>query len=174
MDEISGETTEEPLAEFPAEESWTLRGIDRSVRLDGGVAVGDDGSANARRVLAYAIEEARRRSAPLHVVRAWSRTNAARPDDLPFGVTPSVAEMQEATREQTERRMAEIRAGHDDVEVHVHTALGPAGRVLIEASEGADVLVVGTKGLTGLSGVLIGSVAVECVRRAASPVIVVR
>lgn len=168
------ETTGEPIAEFPPGESWTLRGIRTEVEIDGGVVVGDDGSASARRALVYAYDEAARRGAPLHVVRAWSRVRAAKPDDIPFGVTPSLDEMQQATQDETRRRIDEIAQGRDCVETHVHTALGPAARILLNASRSADVLVVATRGLTGLTSVLVGSVATECIRHARCPVVVVR
>ena len=51
---------------------------------------------------------------------------------------------------------------------------GPAAKVLLEASEGADLLVVGSRGLGGFSGLLLGSVSQQCSLHAHCPVVIVR
>jgi nucleotide-binding universal stress UspA family protein len=50
----------------------------------------------------------------------------------------------------------------------------PAAEALIEASEGAEMLVVGSRGLSGLTMLALGSVSGECVHRARCPVVIVR
>ena len=59
-----------------------------------------------------------------------------------------------------------------DVEVHVVHA-SPA-KALIAASESTELLVVGTRGLGGFRHLVLGSVAEQCLRHAASNVLVVR
>jgi len=51
---------------------------------------------------------------------------------------------------------------------------GKAARLLVERSEEASVVVVGTRGLGGFSGLLLGSTSRAVLREAHSPVIVVR
>lgn len=51
---------------------------------------------------------------------------------------------------------------------------GNPGQVLLEAAEGADLLVVGNRGHGGLTDALIGSVSVRCLHHAPCPVLVVR
>jgi nucleotide-binding universal stress UspA family protein len=51
---------------------------------------------------------------------------------------------------------------------------GPAGSVLVQAAEGADLLVVGSRGHGGFVGLLLGSVSQQCVTHAPCPVLVVR
>lgn len=149
------------------------RNVER-VRVDGGVAVGVDASASAARAFVLAAEQARLRDTALHVLRAWSIRTAPRPDDCPNQVVPSVAQFEQAVRTDTEHIVAE--AG--DVAAHVQTRLhivhSPAPQALLEASRGADVLVVGHRGRGGFAGLLLGSVAEQCVRHAACPVLVAR
>ena len=53
--------------------------------------------------------------------------------------------------------------------VHAHAA-----KALIYASETAELLVVGTRGIGGFKNLVLGSVAEQCIRHAASSVLVVR
>lgn len=154
--------------------SWTMAGINTSVDLDGGVLVGDDGSDAALRAVEYAAEEAARRVSDLHVLRAWTIPTAQRPPDQPFGITPSILELQDATRAHTLQRAERAGARHPGVRIHVHTVYGRGDRALIAASAGADVLVVGSRALSRIGNFLIGSTAAACIRQAPVPVVVVR
>jgi len=154
--------------------SFTMAGIHTSLELDGGVLVGDDGSACAAHAVRYAAAEAARRGTDLHVLRAWNITTAVRPDDVPFGTTPSIIELQEATRAATQHRAEAAAADHPGVAVHAHTVFGRADRALVAAATNADVLVVGSRGRSKLSSLLLGSTAATTIREARIPVIVVR
>jgi nucleotide-binding universal stress UspA family protein len=61
----------------------------------------------------------------------------------------------------------------DGVDVHSRTVTGSAQRVLVDASEGADLLVAGSRGYGPLHSVLVGSVSRYLVDHAACPVLVV-
>lgn len=140
---------------------------------DGGVVVGDDGSECASAAVVAAAEEAVRRGVWLHVVRAWSIMTAVRPPDLPRGVVPSVVEFQEATVAADRERVAALLDG-SPAEVEVHAVHAAPAKALIHASETADLLVVGTRGLDGFRHLLLGSVAEQCVRYASCSVLVAR
>ncbi|KEI45989.1 universal stress protein [Saccharopolyspora rectivirgula] len=140
----------------------------------GGVVVGVDGSASSKRALQVAADEAKARGAPLHVVRAWSIRTAPRPAECPPNTMPSVEQFHRAVREDTER-IVQKRLGDDPgVEVNLHIVHSPPPQALLEAARGAELLVVGHRGRGGFAGLLLGSVAEQCVRHAACPVLVVR
>lgn len=140
----------------------------------GGVVVGDDGSECAQAALRFAVEEARLRGLPLHVIRAWTITTAPRPTDAAFGYVPSEDEFEQAVVTETRRRVSEAMDGNDDITVHVHAVHGAAAKALITAAEHADLLVVGTRGRGGFASLVLGSVADTCTRHSDAPVVVVR
>lgn len=144
------------------------------VEIDGGVAVGVDSSASSVRALVAAAEEARRRNTVLHVVRAWSLRTAPRPADCPPNVMPSMDEFQKSVQEDTERIVSTKLGEHGGLQIEFHIVHSPSPQALLSASKGADLLVVGHRGRGGFAGLMLGSVAEQCVRHAACPVLVVR
>lgn len=144
------------------------------VELDGGVAVGLDGSTSSLRALDIGAGEARLRGTTLHVVRAWSIRTARRPANCPPGAVPSMDEFHQAVTEATQAILDERLGPEPRVPIEVHVVHSPSPQALLSASLGADVLVVGHRGRGGFSGLLLGSVAEQCVRHASCPVLVVR
>jgi len=106
------------------------------------------------------------------------------PDPLvPPGAIPKPQEFREKiTKEMTEAirtRLEELRgtrlARAKDVDIAVVTHRSPATAIVEHAKEiGADLIIVATSGRTGLSHLLIGSVAEKVVRHAHCPVLAVR
>jgi nucleotide-binding universal stress UspA family protein len=144
------------------------------VRPQGGVVVGDDGSPAAEAALRYALDEARRRDTALHVVRAWRIASAIPLSGSAAGYVPALAELEADTLKDLKNRVRRILDEPKDVKVHVHAVYASAARALITASESAEAVVVGSRGLGGFASLLLGSVADQCTRHCASPVIVVR
>jgi nucleotide-binding universal stress UspA family protein len=68
----------------------------------------------------------------------------------------------------------EARRRHPDVEFLPMAVEGRAADVLVEASRGADLLAVGSRGHGEVAGLLVGSVSEHCATHAHSPVLVVR
>jgi nucleotide-binding universal stress UspA family protein len=133
------------------------------------IVVGVDDSGGARAALAWALDEARRHQARITLVHAFvlevawiDRADMARWSDL--------------QRRAAETALAQI---VDDVsppagvEVDARVVEGNPVNVLIDASQDADLLVVGSRGRGGLAGVLLGSVSQRCVERAHCPVVVI-
>jgi nucleotide-binding universal stress UspA family protein len=148
--------------------------VTKFVRPDGGVVVGDDGSEGAARAVRFGLEEARRRGTALHVIRAWSIMSTSRPMDVPAGFAASLAEYEAAAASEEAARVEHLIGTDVDVPVEVHCVHSPAAQALIVASETADVIVVGSRGLGGFRSLVLGSVAEQCIRHASGPVIVVR
>ena len=69
--------------------------------------------------------------------------------------------------------LGEVRAAHPDVSIDAQVVEGPAGEVLLEASEGADLVVVGTRGHGTVVGILLGSVSQHLCHHAGCPVVLV-
>jgi nucleotide-binding universal stress UspA family protein len=129
------------------------------------IVVGVDGSVSSRQALAWAAEEARMRGAQLQVVYC----TFYRPELLQSyeGV---------AGHEQgiLDRAVAQARALEPTVDVVGYKASPPPAKALVEASEEADLLVVGIRGLGGFEELLLGSVSQHCARHARCPVAIVR
>ncbi|MCD0448937.1 universal stress protein [Actinocorallia sp. API 0066] len=136
------------------------------------IVVGVDTGETAQAALAFAFEEAARRGVRVHAVHAWLHPVATYPGDI----LPVVYDS-EIVGEDEERVLAEALAGwqekYPDVEVTRSVVHGKAAHALAGMSEGAGLLVVGTRGRGGFAGLLLGSVSHALLHRARCPVAVV-
>ncbi len=140
------------------------------VSIDGGIVVGHDGSEAASDAVRWAAGLAERLGERLHVVRAWSLTNAPRPKTQELGYIPPVADFENAVREALEHDVAALALpGEADLHV-VHSG---AAKALLRAGEGASMLVVGRRGTGGFRGLGFGSTADQVASYAPVPVVVV-
>jgi nucleotide-binding universal stress UspA family protein len=140
------------------------------------IVVGVDGSPASIEALRWALAEAAARRSPLLVVRAWSHPFVTSPLGA---VAPSLdretlAALATAATEELERALAAARAAESEVKLETSVVEGGAAAVLLEAAQGADLLVVGSRGRGGFSGLLLGSVSQQCLHHAPCPVVVVR
>ncbi|RRO13970.1 universal stress protein [Saccharopolyspora rhizosphaerae] len=137
----------------------------------GPVIVGVDGSRVGEPALGAAYEEASLRGAPLVAVHVWSDVAT----DEWFG--PGSADW-EAIRVDQERVLAERLAGweakYPDVSVERVVARDRPVRFLVEHGAGAQLIVVGSRGRGGITGMLIGSTSRALLHCAPCPVLVVR
>jgi len=137
--------------------------------------VGHDGSTDADHALHTALGLAADLQAPVVVVRAWSIDTAPRPTNWQFGYVSSVLEYSGAVRaaliQDTDAAMRALAKVSVDYRV-VHS--GEAAKTLIEISREARMLVIGSRGLGGLVGLMLGSVSDRCARHAFCPVLVTR
>ncbi|MBL3700406.1 universal stress protein [Leucobacter luti] len=137
-----------------------------------GVVVGIDGSEASQRAIAYAAEEASFRGAPLIAVYAWMPP-----------LTPGLEylwseELVESQRSAAEEAIAIGVAGlaerYPDLEVRREIIQAPPVAALVQAAEGAQLLVVGSRGRGGISRLLLGSVSHGVLQALPCPVIVTR
>ena len=133
------------------------------------IVVGIDGSESSERALDWAVTEAARRDAPLHLVTAWMFPMAPG-----YAFTATVPQVREAAAEACERAGDEVRRRAPQLRVSTQTVQQTPGPALVAASEGADLLVVGSRGLGGFEGLVMGSVSQYCARHASCSVVVVR
>ncbi|PFG18294.1 nucleotide-binding universal stress UspA family protein [Propionicimonas paludicola] len=138
------------------------------------VVIGYDGSVFAAHALRKGLAVASALGAPVRIVRAWTISNAPRPRTWAPGYVPPVDDYAEAIREQLAEEVAAELAAHPDLAVSLEVPHGAAGRELVNASHDAQLVVVGTRGLGGFSGLLLGSVSDEVVEHAHCDVLVVR
>ncbi|MFB6962483.1 universal stress protein [Streptomyces sp. NPDC056309] len=132
------------------------------------VIVGVDGSAESLAAVEWASREAVRRDRPLRLVHArnWTRGHTE---------SESANAAQRRVARRTLRQAEEhIRGSVPDVRLSDEQVEGPATAALLKATEQAELLVLGSRGLSGFTGVLVGSVAQGVVATASRPVVLVR
>jgi nucleotide-binding universal stress UspA family protein len=143
------------------------------------IVVGVDGSDGAAEALRWALGEARLRGADVRVVHAWSVPLVLSiPSADAFGV-PEPAGSMDQVRTALQKEAGNVLKASlegieaDDVRIESAVVEGKAAQVLIEAARNAHLLVVGTRGLGGFTGLLLGSVSQQCTHHAPCPVVVV-
>lgn len=136
------------------------------------IVVGVDGSEGSRHALRWAAAEARAHDAELEAVVSWQYPALT---TMPaFGVLPPAEEMHDEARKGLQEVLdAEGLGAGSDLVARATVVQGPPGATLLEVAEGADLLVVGTRGRGGFTGLLLGSVSQQCVTHAPCPVVVV-
>jgi nucleotide-binding universal stress UspA family protein len=132
------------------------------------VVVGTDGGAASTAALDFAFEWAASERKPLRVVHSWSAFDAF--------VDPASYAQRQHLVEEHERALGESLAGYGEKypDVSVSRALldGDAAQVLVDMSADAALVVVGSRGRTGVRAIF-GSVSREVVERAHCTVVVV-
>lgn len=137
------------------------------------IVVGVDGSAESKLALRWAIEEARLRGCDVLAVHAWVYPVFVE-SFMPGEVLFDGALLRSAAEELLEAAVGEVAGAAGDVPVRRVTVEGEPVEVLVEASAGAELLVVGTRGAGGFGGLRLGSVSHRCTQEALCPVVVAR
>jgi len=141
--------------------------------VSGPVVLGVDGSEAGEAAIAFAYEAASLRKATLIAVHAWSDVS------IPASFVPGPPTFEWPIVEDDEQRLlAQRLAGWQEKypEVHVRRVVteGRPAYSLLQAAVGAQLVVVGSRGRGGLSGLLLGSTSQALVHHAPCPVVVVR
>jgi nucleotide-binding universal stress UspA family protein len=134
------------------------------------IVVGVDGSPSSNAALEWGAQQAELTSAELEVVTAWQWPMIY---GDPFALPPDYDPGAHA-RETLEDSVSTARAAHPKVEFRGIVVEGRPAPVLVGASHGADLLVVGSRGHGEFAGMLLGSVSEHCTSNAYCPVLVLR
>ena len=138
----------------------------------GRIVVGVDGSSHSEEALRWALGQARLTGQPVEAVTSWSVP-------VPYGgmggAGAVVAFDWEGEATSTlEDTVAKAVDSPDADRVSQRVVQGHPAQVLVDAAADAALLVVGSRGRGGFTGMLLGSVSQHVIARAACPVVVVR
>ena len=142
---------------------------DAATSGDGRVVVGIDGSAHSRLAFRHALEAAALRGRRVTTVTSWNV-------EVENGVvvtepgSPEWETVDKRYRDMAERTIAADRDAHPEIDVTVEVHHGRAADRLVEVAQGADLLLVGSRGRGGFRGMLLGSVSQRVLGRATCPV----
>jgi nucleotide-binding universal stress UspA family protein len=159
------------------------------------VVVGVDGSEGSAKALAWAAQEARMRGATLRIVHAWhfprlsdaaylQASTPAQPsgfasDDTAYDefrarvIGAAGGEPGDAEASVVVAQIAAVLGASPDVPLERHVKQGRAPQVILEAAKDADLVVVGSRGRGGFTGLLLGSVSSQVAQHSHCPVTVV-
>jgi nucleotide-binding universal stress UspA family protein len=153
----------------------------RRISTEGLIVVGVDGSECARTTFMFALEEAIRRAARVRVVTAfhpprhWPVISEMASVMADPASHEELAEAVARTARQTVAEViAEVGRTAEAVPVEVRAVAGNPAKVLLDQAAGADLLVVGHRGLGGVASARIGSVGLQCVLDATCSLTIVR
>lgn len=135
------------------------------------IVVGVDGSEGSKQALRWAAHMAEMTGARIDAVTAWEVTSL-------FGwgalaATPALYSPQRDIEKFLNETVDEVFGSGRPANMRVKVLEGPAAKTLLAVSEGALMLVVGSRGLGGFAGMLLGSVSSKVAEHASCPVLVV-
>lgn len=142
----------------------------RARRRQPKVVVGVDGSEGSKLAFSWALEEGALRQATVVVVYAWHFPYAGR---LSLQLPNARDQLEQAGTTVLEGLLKDVRGRRSSPSVETRVVQGNAASVLAEEARDADLLVVGSRGLGGFSGLLLGSVSAQLAHHAPCPVVIV-
>lgn len=134
------------------------------------VVVGVDGSESSKHALRWAARQAGFTGATLEAVTGWEYPAF-------FGFAPTVPDgidYGELAGRALDQSIDEVFGADRPARLETRVVARHPALALVEASEGADLLVVGSRGYGGFADALLGSVSTYCIHHAHSPVTVIR
>lgn len=135
------------------------------------VLVGVDGSPASELAIAIAFDEASWRACELLALHAWNDVDLSH---IPRMERWSEQTIYAAAKEALAQRLAGWQERYPDVTVDRLVVWDQPARHLLDSSQSAQLVVVGSRGRGGFTGMLLGSVSTAVVHAASVPVIVAR
>ncbi len=133
----------------------------------GRIVVGVDGSEPSKVALRWALTLATATGSPIDAVSAWQLPPTFGAEVLPSDWDPQADAEKVITETVDAVYGADRPAG-----LRLITVQGPAAKVLLDNSQDATMLIVGSRGHGGFTGLLLGSVSATCAEHATCPVLV--
>jgi nucleotide-binding universal stress UspA family protein len=136
------------------------------------VVVGVDGSPPSLVAAEHAARAAVLRHRPLHLVHGYLHPLGYGVPLNPYDV--GVPAPTEEAQKMLEQAATELAGRWPGLRVEIRQVAGGPGATLVEESRRAELVVVGSRGLGGFTGLLLGSVGTQVAGHAHCPVLVVR
>ena len=143
----------------------------------GRIVVGVDGSTSSRAALRWAVRQAGLTGASVEAITAWQAPTLV-------GLGAGFAEAEQSVGDDDRIRAAAERVAREalaeatgdapGVRVKVEVGEGSAAQFLLNAANGATMVVVGSRGHGGITGTLLGSVGQTLAQHAPCPVLIIR
>lgn len=138
------------------------------------IVVGHDGSPSAGHAVRAGARYAELFHAPLIVVRARRTDGDIRGYALVMPDDQAPPQAADAVRSSLADECDAILQNYPHVQAHYRVESGAPPDILCRVSNTARVLVLGSRGLGGLTGLLLGSVTARCLHQASCPVLIIR
>ncbi|MDH3499859.1 MAG: universal stress protein [Acidimicrobiia bacterium] len=138
-----------------------------------GILVGVDGSVGSARALQWAVDEAAIRGVDVDVVHAY-KNEYIYYVDIPVTAMAIPRPEVEASAEAIVQKAVDSVENPKSVTINVACVnRANAAKELVERSPDHDLLVIGSRGFGGLTGLLVGSVAMKVIHHAECPVVII-
>lgn len=157
-----------PVMVVPPAEGPVTATADDAERSE--ILVGIDGSEPAQRAMSWALAEAGLRGATVRAVYCWEEPMLLGGDLMMALPNPAVLERDAEAALNEWLSAADV---PDGVTLSGATQRGNPGHALLDAIDDADLVVVGSRGLGGFKGLMLGSVARRVAHLAPCPVVVI-
>jgi nucleotide-binding universal stress UspA family protein len=137
------------------------------------IVVGIDGSGTAHGALQWAVDEGRLRQAHVHVVHAW-RAPIPHLGAAPLAsMSVGPLDFERAAERTLDAALRRVDTTGLAAPVERIVTSGSAAWAILEVAKGADLVVVGSRGLGGFTGLVVGSVSHQVATHAPCPVVVI-
>ncbi|MCL4552080.1 MAG: universal stress protein [Candidatus Marsarchaeota archaeon] len=132
------------------------------------IIVGVDGSPSSNFALEWAAQEAEIRGSTLELIHAWNYPN------LGYGGYVAVLEdFEKDAAALLDEVVASVRKNYPRLKLVSSLIQGPTAQTIMDRAKEADMVVVGSRGRGGFSGLLLGSVGQQLVHHCPAPVVII-